>query len=140
MHRRQGRELAGRRNAEQVLAVLTEAARPLTAYELLDRLSSSGITAATTVYRALARLISAGHVHRLNSLNAYIACDNNYHTEQSAVVFVVCRVCHATAEIAVPSVTKVLDERLGDHGFSIVAANIEINGLCADCAKRRPEG
>ncbi len=134
IHRYRGREAAGRRNAEQVLAVLADAARPLTAYEVLDRLAASGITAATTVYRALTRLIDAGRVHRLDSLNAYIACDGR-HAGQSAVIFVVCRVCHLTEEVAVPGVTEALGQRLGDQGFSIAGANIEIKGICANCAR-----
>jgi Fur family zinc uptake transcriptional regulator len=124
------------RNAKKALEVLSEARKPLSAYEVLDRLAPSGITAPTTVYRALSRLVEEGLVHRLDSLNAYIVCDG-HHAQHSEVMFVVCRVCHATEEITVPGVADALCEELADRGFSVAGANIEIKGVCAHCSTQR---
>ena len=45
------------------------------AYDLLDELRGKyPKIAPPTVYRALAALIESGQVHRLESLNAYVAC------------------------------------------------------------------
>src|SRR5258708_26144946 len=48
--------------------------KPITAYELLDRLRIKGVSAPPTVYRSLDRLIEEGFAHKLESLNAFVAC------------------------------------------------------------------
>ena len=60
-------------NHQQVLQLLKSARSPMTAYEILDAVRKKGITAPPTVYRALARLQEDGMVHRLESINAYVA-------------------------------------------------------------------
>ena len=66
-------------NDEIVFAALSKADRPLTAYDLLGRLRTKGITAPPTVYRSLDRLIKDGRAHRLESLNAFVACARPHH-------------------------------------------------------------
>src|ERR1043165_1900946 len=85
-------------NAELVFAALSKADRPLTAYELLGRLRTKGITAPPTVYRSLDRLIKDGRAHRLESLNAFLACGKPHH--RTSAIFAICRTCGTTVEIA----------------------------------------
>ena len=59
-------------NHERVLRALRQAARPMTAYEILDVLGPFGISSPPTVYSALNRLLEDGLVHRLESINAYV--------------------------------------------------------------------
>jgi len=51
-------------HADRVLSYLKEQHRPLSAYDILEGLRSDGVTASTTVYRALEKLLDAGQVHR----------------------------------------------------------------------------
>src|SRR5690606_9624291 len=62
------------RNQTLVLDALEKADAPLSAYTILDRLRGDGLRAPLQVYRALEKLLSAGLVHRLESLNAFVAC------------------------------------------------------------------
>ena len=97
-------------NDEMVFAALSKADRPLTAYELLGRLRTKGITAPPTVYRSLDRLIKDGLAHRLETLNAFVACANPHH--RTSAIFAICRTCGTTAELS-DAETGAADFRLG---------------------------
>jgi Fur family zinc uptake transcriptional regulator len=62
--------------AAYVLEMLVTPPRPLNAYDLMAKLTPLAIASPPTVYRALKRLISDGKVHRIESLNAFIACSH----------------------------------------------------------------
>ena len=62
------------RNQGLVFDVLTHSEGPLSAYSILDKLRDSGFRAPLQVYRALDKLLEFGLVHRLESLNAFVAC------------------------------------------------------------------
>src|SRR5262245_37332204 len=62
----------------QVLEALLTSHKPLGAYEIIDRAAPGARPAPITVYRALDFLIENGLVHRLESLNAFIACVNKH--------------------------------------------------------------
>ncbi|UUX50832.1 transcriptional repressor [Nisaea acidiphila] len=113
------------------LRVLNRANGPLTAYQILDRLRSDGVSGPTTVYRALDRLIARGVVHRIESLNAYILCTCPTHSSPS--VFAICEQCGAVSEYSDPTVEKRLREIAGDVGFDIRAGSVELKGSCIDC-------
>ena len=60
--------------AALIAAELANAYKPLTAYEILEKLRPKGVSAPTTVYRALDKLVASAKVHRIESLNAFVAC------------------------------------------------------------------
>lgn len=123
------------RNHERVYDVLRAAGRPLSAYELLDRVREFGISAPPTVYRALDRLLESGRAHRLESLNAYVACGDPGHSHDQ-VVFAICRDCHGTSEFAAPRVFASLKRQAGAKGFVVDTVVVELKGLCRACAER----
>lgn len=57
-----------------VLEKLETASGPLSAYTLLDQLRERGFRAPLQVYRALDTLVKSGFVHRLESINSFVAC------------------------------------------------------------------
>jgi Fe2+ or Zn2+ uptake regulation protein len=59
-----------------VLKALKGSEQPLSAYDILERVRGSGIRAPMQVYRSLERLAAFGHVHRIEGLNAFIACSH----------------------------------------------------------------
>ena len=82
----------GERTQAQVLAVLRKHECPLSAYQILAELSRDNPKMAPpTVYRALAALMKQGHVHRLESLNAFVACKCDVH--QRASILSICNDC-----------------------------------------------
>ncbi|NCW56473.1 MAG: transcriptional repressor [Gammaproteobacteria bacterium] len=84
-----------------------------------------------TVYRALEFLIDAGLVHRIDSINAFIGCDEpaRAHVAQ----FLVCRKCHRVVEIDDPGINRLLAEKSLAAGFRIEPTSLEIKGLCGEC-------
>ena len=86
---------------------------------------------AATVYRALNFLISAGLVHRIDSLNAYFGCEAP--RTDHAAQFLVCRSCHSVAELGDPAISRLLARRVKAAGFVADAPDVEIKGLCGSC-------
>lgn len=118
-------------HAVRVLEHLQRQTKPLTAYQILEDLRGDGVTAATTVYRALDRLLEEGKVHRIESLNAFAACCQAGH--HAAPIFEICEDCG--------SVTEHVDSRLAEgiaalsnrSGFEPERSVIEIRGRCGAC-------
>jgi Fur family zinc uptake transcriptional regulator len=119
------------RNQALVLGTLTEAAQPMSAYAILDHLRPAGLKAPLQVYRALERLVAEGLVHRLESLNAFIACTHG-ETDRMAV-FLICDRCGTVDEEDAPSLGSGIAALAGEHGFQPKAVMLEIKGLCQAC-------
>ncbi len=113
-----------------VADALRRAGRALSAYELIDQLRDQAILAPQTVYRSLARLIAKGDAHRLESLNAFIACAHDHH---GIAVFAICEACGAVEEFEEPAAVKRLQGWAGQSGFSVDQMTLELRGRCADC-------
>jgi Fur family zinc uptake transcriptional regulator len=118
-------------NDEMVFAVLAKTDRPLTAYELLDRLRSKGITAPPTVYRSLDRLIKEGLAHRLETVNAFVACAHPHH--QNSAVFAICRKCGTTKELSDSKLAPKISSWAKRIRFKPEESVLEIRGRCAAC-------
>lgn len=124
-------------NHRTVYTALRRAGRPVTAYQLIDAVRPAGISAPPTVYRALARLIAEGHAHRLESLNAFVACAHGQpHT--GATVFMICEDCGAAEELMDETIATHLQERARESGFLTETTTIEMRGYCGACATQQP--
>lgn len=121
------------RNQSLVLSALEKVDGPLSAYTILDHLRGDGFRAPLQVYRALEKLLSAGLVHRLESLNAFVACAHPHCHAQGLIAFAICEDCGRVDEFS----DAVVRERLGawssEHGFRTEKTTIEIRGHCATC-------
>jgi Fur family zinc uptake transcriptional regulator len=123
-------------NQGAVLQQLRQAGKALSAYEILDLVRGDGLRAPAQVYRALEKLIAVGLVHRLESLNAFIACAHDHGKEAEiapAVVFTICTRCGAVAEHAMPTVAAALSSELGRERFDPGHMTVEVSGRCGDC-------
>ena len=118
-------------HADRVLEVLRRRGRPLSAYEILEALREDGVTAATTVYRALAKLLDVGHVHRIESLNAWTACCEPHHSETP--VFEICDGCGNVTEHVASHLARDIAALSTDSGFAPDRSVIEIHGRCSEC-------
>ena len=116
----------------RVLQILLEQHRALGAYEILDRLRAEGLgSQPPVVYRALDFLIRAGFVHRIETLNAFVAC-----TEGAAghvPAFLICRQCRRVIETPAEPAIGQLERAAQGAGFQIESAVREAEGRCADC-------
>ena len=120
----------------EVLGVLRRHRRPLSAYNILGELRGANPKIAPpTIYRALAALTTRGRVHRLESLNAFIACQCDRH--QHASILSICDDCGAVEENFAPDLLKELSSFIGKTGFAPMRHVIEIHGHCASCGTGR---
>lgn len=106
---------------------------PLSAYDILAQLETSlkKKLAPPTVYRALEFLLEQGLIHRLETNNAYLACDHPGRHHES--IYLVCSACGVTQEVDDPVVAQLLESRAGLHGFAPSRQVIEVQGLCRSC-------
>ncbi|MGA7802436.1 MAG: Fur family transcriptional regulator [Gammaproteobacteria bacterium] len=117
----------------RVLELIWQRHAPVKAYDLLDQLQQEKRAAAPpTVYRALAFLLDAGFVHRIESLNAYVGCGDP--SEPHGGQFLICRNCQAVAEINDPAITRLLGREARKLGFRADRQTVEIKGLCPSCS------
>ncbi len=122
------------RNQSLVLRVLNEAGTPMSAYDILDRLRESGMRAPLQVYRALEKLIEHGNVHRLESLNAFVACSHAKCHDSGFIAFAICESCGNVSEFSDPEVTSRLAAWTQRNSFRAAKTTIEIRGECSACA------
>lgn len=116
----------------RVLDYLLEDHKVLGAYDILQRLSHEGHAAQPpTAYRALEFLQKHGFVHKIERLNAFIACAHPLETHTPA--FMICRECHSVAETASPPSKSMFGQAEHDTGFHIEQVVFEAHGLCPDC-------
>ena len=117
----------------RVLEILLSGHRAMGAYDVLAVLRSEGRVAQPPVaYRALDFLVSNGFAHRIERLNAYLACGAA--GEDHSAAFLICRGCDAVAEARVGEGGGRLGRAAEAAGFRIEGTVMEATGLCAACA------
>jgi Fur family zinc uptake transcriptional regulator len=115
----------------RVLELLLEAGQPVKAYDLIAGFGEDGAPAKPpTVYRALDFLERQGFAHRIESLNAYVACKQG--PEAHAAAFLICDCCGETREVE-PVGAERLIELAGRAGYSVSVVTVEAHGRCAAC-------
>jgi Fur family zinc uptake transcriptional regulator len=127
---RQHCEAAGERFTplrEHVLELVIEDGGAVKAYDLIDRLKPDrGSPKPPTIYRALDFLSRLGLVHRVEALNAFIACRHDHSTDLAE--FFICETCKTVQERHAHDHTECKPD-----GFTIRRSVVEHYGLCADC-------
>jgi len=117
----------------RVLEILLEEHRALGAYDVLARLAAEGKPAHPPVaYRALDFLVAHGFAHKIERLNAFVACLHPDDGHRPA--FLICRACKSVAEADVPPDEGTLGRAAAALGFTIERTVIEAEGLCPVCA------
>lgn len=128
------------KHCRRVLELLSNSAKPLPAYDILDSLRDEGIKAPPTVYRALDTLMQRGLAHKIESLNAFVAChsDHEHEHHHPHTRFAICRDCGRTTEMHDETLTKKLENISKSIGFSLDQSVLELHGICAKCAQSTP--
>ncbi|MEM1065797.1 MAG: transcriptional repressor [Pseudomonadota bacterium] len=118
----------------KVLELLLKEHRAMGAYAILDELREAGFGSQPPVaYRALDFLVSHGFVHKIERLNAFVAC--THPGETHAPAFMICRLCEAVAEAPAPPAKQVLGVAAQAVGFQIERTVLEAEGICPACAE-----
>ncbi len=124
-----------------VLELILEAGQPVGAYTLLDLLKLRRAGAAPpTVYRALDFLVEQGLVHKVERLNAFVACltseahEHCAHGHTHPAQFLICRQCNSVTELEDHLVLHAVEKAAARVGFKPTRATIEVEGVCATCS------
>jgi Fur family transcriptional regulator, zinc uptake regulator len=116
----------------KVLELLLTSGRATKAYSLLDEMRQIHPgSAPPTVYRALDFLLSAGLVHRIESINAFTVCHDL--TQCQHGILVVCQQCGNVTELHEPKLRQALVAQIEGAGYRLASEEIELKGLCAAC-------
>jgi Fur family zinc uptake transcriptional regulator len=114
-----------------ISTLLREASKPLSAYDLIKLLRDQGVTAPTTVYRSLGRLVAAGMAHRLESLNAFVPC--THACKHGPAMFAICDACGSVTEFEDEVVVGRLAAWAQSSQFSVSHTAVELRGRCKSC-------
>ena len=119
----------------KVLELLLQEHRALGAYVILDLLREAGFGSQPPVaYRALDFLVENGFVHKVERLNAFVACAHPGRSHSPA--FMICRMCDAVAEAQSAPAKGALGAAARATGFQIERTVVEAEGVCPSCAEK----
>jgi Fur family transcriptional regulator, zinc uptake regulator len=123
------------KNQKLVYEALNTAPGPLSAYTILDQLRDAGFRAPLQVYRALDKLLEMGLVHRLETINSFVACAHPHCGSHGhgMMAFAICDVCGQVDEFADGIVQARLGAWAADQAFQPKKTTIEMRGVCARC-------
>ena len=123
-----------------VLDFLLHARVPVKAYDILDALRCDAPKALTpaSIYRALDFLLQEGLVHRVGTLNAYVACaetcSESCKQRHAPVFMLVCPGCRKSREINDPDLYQTIFSTMQRQGFQLQGDTVELTGICPGCA------
>ena len=117
---------------KQVLTLLLDAERPAKAYDMLGKVRDDGDAKPPTIYRALEFLVEMGLAHKIETLNAFVACEHWKHGHTA--VFLICSRCGHVGELHAVEGTKKLNQEIAAVKFRMSSAVIELTGVCEACA------
>ncbi|GGH38248.1 ABC transporter ATP-binding protein [Cribrihabitans marinus] len=119
----------------KVLELLLQEHRALGAYAILDLLREAGFGSQPPVaYRALEFLVENGFVHKVERLNAFVACAHPGRMHSPA--FMICRLCEAVAEAPSAPARGAFGAAARAAGFQIERTVVEAEGVCPSCAAK----
>ena len=119
------------KNQRIVLNLLQDSGEPLKAYFILDSLKKEGLNSPLQVYRALDKLVELGKIHKVESLNSFIICNNSNCASNTA--FTICERCGKVKEIKNNNLTEGVNELVRENKFNITRYNLEFYVVCNSC-------
>jgi Fur family zinc uptake transcriptional regulator len=119
---------------KMIAEALRGVGRPVSAYELIEELRDKASLAPQTVYRSLDRLIADGQAHRLESINAFVACRHPSH--DGTAVFAICNDCGTVTEFDEPAAVDRLAAWAKKARFAVERMTLELRGRCHSCTGR----
>jgi len=118
-----------------VLHALWQTKKPLKAYDILDGLLDEQPNAtAAAIYRALSFFVTAGVVHKLDSIQSYALCGEP-ETSVCSEVLMVCSSCHDVRKVEGHVVRDAAVTLAQLDAFQLNHTPIELRGVCGDCSE-----
>ena len=122
---------------KNVLKTLLGSDTALSAYDIVDEYKTKFDEAipVMSVYRMLEVLAQENLVHKLASVNKYVAC-SHISCEHSHEIpqFLICDNCETVRELGVKKeIIEALHDSVSSAGFSLTSQQMELHGCCSDC-------
>ena len=119
---------------QQVLELIWADHHAVKAYDLLERIKPLQSAAKpATIYRALDFLREQGFIHRVESLNAFVGCNDLKSAHEQLLL--ICKRCENVEERNASAVMMSVSQELALAGFTAHHQAIEIHGICATCTQ-----
>ena len=125
------------KNQQIIFDLIDKSPEPLKAYSILFNVQKRGIKAPLQVYRALDKLVEIGKIHKIESRNAFIACQNSSCQISKATAFSICESCEKVTEINNSNLSKYLKGFRDKNGMKYNKYNLEFFGLCKKCISKK---
>ena len=124
------------KNQKIIFDIIDKSGEPMKAYSILFNVQKKGIEAPLQVYRALDKLVEIGKIHKIESRNAFIACQNSNCQISKATAFSICENCENVSEISNSKLSKYLSSFSDNSGMKYSKYNLEFFGLCKKCKSK----
>ncbi|HRY24597.1 MAG: transcriptional repressor [Geminicoccaceae bacterium] len=116
----------------RVFEIVLAADRPIGAYDVLDMLAAErGRVAPPTVYRSLDFLVGQGLVHKVLSVNGFVACSAAARPHDAQLF--ICGSCGSSVEVARQLRAGLIEEEAEALDFAIESVVLEVHGRCHAC-------
>ena len=119
------------KNQKIVFNLLQSAGEPLKAYSILDKLKKEGLKSPLQIYRALDKLVELGKIHKIESKNSFIVCNNS--NCASNTIFTICERCENVKEVRDNSLSEGVRELVQMNRMNVTRYNLEFFVLCKNC-------
>ena len=124
------------KNQQIIFDLIDKSPEPMKAYSILFNVQKKGIKAPLQVYRALDKLVEIGKIHKIESRNAFIACQNSSCQVSKATAFSICESCEKVTEVSNSNLSKYLSNIKDKEGMKYHKYNLEFFGLCKKCRNK----
>ena len=124
------------KNQQIIFDLIKKSNEPLKAYSILSNVQKKGIKAPLQVYRALDKLVEIGKIHKIESKNAFMACQNSKCQVAKATAFSICENCEKVSEIKNSKLFEYLKDFNDKTGMKYKKYNLEFFGVCNDCTAK----
>ena len=124
------------KNQQIIFDLIKKSNEPLKAYSILSNVQKKGIKAPLQVYRALDKLVEIGRIHKIESKNAFMACQNSKCQVAKATAFSICENCEKVSEIKNSKLFEYLKDFNDKTGMKYKKYNLEFFGVCNECTAK----
>tara|TARA_B100000524_G_scaffold260420_1_gene141649 strand:+ start:1188 stop:1607 length:420 start_codon:yes stop_codon:yes gene_type:complete len=124
------------KNQQIIFDLIKKSNEPLKAYSILSNVQKKGIKAPLQVYRALDKLVEIGKIHKIESKNAFMACQNSRCQVAKATAFSICENCEKVSEIKNSKLFEYLKDFNDKSGMKYKKYNLEFFGVCNECTTK----
>ena len=92
-------------------------------------------TPLSTYKKILDKLLELGMVHRIESMNSFVACrQEKCHGKNKEInLFTICKICGDVQELLSNGLKNIVKSLSKDNNFLLKCSVLELNGVCSKC-------